>query len=392
MGKPLYLMACLFATAPLLAQGKFDSPPESTFVSPPQLAKVEGNGGAYYLLGYCQSRFQFAEAELPGLPVLFTEVAFRLDYRNHTPETAAGRKWTEVSLNIDHTDWTQMTPIFAQNQFTTPMEVFRAAYDVPSVSGTPLATPTDFGGKYAFPFANPYPYNGTDDLLLDFVFVGGTLDNNSDWGCGNLVPYYLDGNNDTTTYISSRTAYPATGPTPPCRDSSIAQNLNAFTFADLMVHGITHPNVTLREKVSFEVYSYYTAPNARVITAIGFSGNRAGTDIAAHCNLLYLNPQAPWFFVARDTVDSLGFSGVYDVVAPWSPKMANMHIWVQSAWDDSKLNLFSLTKAMTVETPPEIPTPRRMVCTYSYLPGADTGSNPEVGSVSLNPITRYTYK
>jgi hypothetical protein len=384
MGKSHYLTACLLATAPLLAQG--------TLVSPSTLATVEGNGGAHYLLGYCGSRFQFAEGELRGSSQLFTEVAFRLDYRNHTPETAMGRKWTEVTLNVDHTDWTQMTPVFAENQLTTPMEVFRAAYDVPSVDGTPSVKPTPFGGKYAFPFSNPYPYNGTDDLLLDFVFLGGTLANSAAWDCGNLVPYYLDGNNDTTTYISARTTYPVTGPNPPCRDSAIVQNYNAYTFADLMVHGITHPNVMLREKTSFEMYSYYTAPNARIISAIGFAGIRTGVDVGARCNLLYLNWDAPAFFVARTTVDSRGFSSAYDVVAPWDPKMANMQVWVQTAWDDSKLNFFSLTQAMMVEMPSELPTPRRMVCTYSYLPGDDTGFNPETGSVYLNPIARYTYK
>jgi hypothetical protein len=48
--------------------------------------------------------------------------------------------------------------------------------------------------------------------------------------------------------------------------------------------------------------------------------------------------------------------------------------------------------AMSVEMPSAMPTPRRMVCTYTYLPTADTGYNPEIGSVYLNPITRYTYK
>ena len=130
-----------------------------------------------------------------------------------------------------------------------------------------------------------------------------------------------------------------------------------------------------------------------IISAIGFAGIRTGVDVAARCNLLYLNLEVPWYAVARTTTtDNLGFSGTYDVVEPWVPAMAHMQIWVQTAWDDSTLNAFSLTQAMTVEMPSTMPTPRRMVCTYTYLPTADTGYKPETGSVYLNPITRYTYK
>jgi len=384
MGKSHYLSVCLLAGTPLLAQGMF--------VSPPALATVEGNDGAYYLLGYAESRFQYAEGELRGKALSLSDVAFRLDYRNHTSDTAMGRAWTKVTLNVAETDWTKMTATFSENQFTTPVQVFNAAYDVPSVEGTPVLKPTPFGNKYAFPFKSPYAYSGVNDLLLDFAFLGGTMDNGIVWGCGNLYPYYLDGNSDTTTYRSMRTTYPVTPPIPPCRDSAIVNNLNAYTFADLMVHGITHSNVMLREKASFEMYSYYTAPNANIISAIGFSGNRTGVDLSARCNLLYVNLETLWFAVARTTTGSLGFSGTYDIVEPWAPRMANMQIWVQTAWDDSKINAFSLTQAMTVEMPSEMPTPRRMVCTYSYLPAADTGFNPEIGSAYLNPITRYTYE
>lgn len=383
MGKFHYISACLLATAPLLAQGML--------VSPPAFASVEGNDAASYLLGYADSRFQYAEGELRGKSLSLTEVAFRLDYRNQNSETAMGRNWTNVTLSVADTDWTKMTATFSQNQFTTPVEVFNATFNVPSVEGFPLNKPASFGGKYAFPFKSPYAYAGTSDLLLDFVFLGGTLDNDVTWGCGNLHYYHLDGNSDTTTYISVRTPYPDVQPYPPCRDSAINTDVSAYTFAHLMVHGITHSNVMLREKASFEMYSYYTAPNAPIITGIGFAGIRTGMEIGAHCNLLYLNTELPFFPVLRTTTGSLGFSGVYQVIAPWDPAMGHLQIWVQTAWDDSKLNTFSLTQAMSVEMPPSKPTPRRMVCTYSYLPASGTGYTPEIGA-HLNPITRYTYK
>ncbi|MHC4816130.1 MAG: hypothetical protein ACYTFN_23980, partial [Planctomycetota bacterium] len=294
MRKPIYLTALFLATAPLWAQG-------GTIVSPAALTNVEGNNGAYYFGRYANSRFQYAEGELRGKPLSITEVAFRLDGRNHNTSTAMGRKWTQVTLNVADTDWTKMTSTFTKNALTTPKEVFNAAVAWPSKVGTPFFMPTAFGAPYAFPFKSPHAFSGKTDLLLDFWLSGGTMDNSKAWSGGTSHNYYLDGNNDTTTYTSKQTYYPASIPNPRCRDSAIASNQQATTYAQLYVYGGTYSNVSWRDQVRFRQYSYYTAPSARVITAIGFAGNAKGINLGANCNPLFVNLNIPWFALGRTT-------------------------------------------------------------------------------------------
>jgi len=382
MGKSHFLSTCLLAAAPLLAQG--------SIVSHPAFANAEGDTFGHYLLGYSNSRFQYAEGEIRGNALSLNEVAFRLDHHNHTSNTAMGRKWTKVTLSLADTDWTKMTATFTQNQFTTPVEVFNAAYDVPSVQGTPFLKPTPFGGKYAFPFKSPYSYSGSNDLLLDFVFRGGTMDNSIAWSGGTVRGYYLDSNNDLTTYTSPRTSYPAALPNPRCRDSAITSNSAAYTYATIRVYGITYSNVTYREKAHFELYSYYTAPDARVITAIAFAGIPAGLDIGARCNLLYVNLQGPWIALGRTTQGNQGYSGTFVAFSPWIKGMANVPIWVQTAWDDSSTKMFSLTTAQSVVLPGNKPMPRRVVSNYYYVPDNKTGYL-NIGTYHLNQVTRYSY-
>lgn len=375
------VFASLATTASLWAQG--------TFISPPAVATVEGNAGANAFLYYSNARHQHAEGELRGKKLSLTEVAWRMDHRNHTAGTAMGRKWTNVTLNLADTDWMKMGRTFSNNQYTTPVEVFNAALAVSSVLGTPFNKPDLF--KHTIPFKNPYSYTGSNDLLLDWVFLGGTMDNNAAWSGTKSYSYYLDGNNPTVTYTSPRTYYPATEPSPRCRDSAISSNVSAHTYATLRVHGITHTNLQYRDQVQFELYSKYTAPNGRIITAIAFAGIPSGVNIGARCNLLYTALQGPWIALGR-TANSSGNSSTFTTFTPWDPAMANIPIWVQTTWSDSKLNVFSLTRAMHVVMPPDKPHPRRIVVVYNYKPASATGSGPYLNRYGWAPITRYTYK
>ncbi|MHC4514669.1 MAG: hypothetical protein ACYTGW_02015 [Planctomycetota bacterium] len=385
MNRHLYLSVCLAAAAPLSAQG-------GTIVSPAALANVEGNNGAYYLGGYSNSRFQYAEGELRGKALSITEVAFRLDGTNHNTSTAMGRKWTQVTLHVADTDWTKMTSTFSKNALTTPVQVFNSAVAWPSKVGTPFFIPTAFGAPYAFPFKSPHAFSGKSDLLLDFRLSGGTMDNAAAWSTSRFYGYYLDGNNDNTTYRSKQTLYPATIPNPRCRDSAITSNQQAHTFADLYVYGDTYSNVAWRGQVRFVLYSYYTAPNARVIAAIGFAGHPKGINLGANCNPLFVNLNVPWFALGRTTINSSGYSGSVEFILPWQSGMANVPVWVQSAWADSKTNAFSLTRAMSVVFPKDRPWPARKVCVYHYTGTAKNGYGPNIGTYYLNPVMRVTHK
>jgi hypothetical protein len=383
MVRSLHLSVCLVATAPLWAQG--------TFVSPPAFAAVEGDAYAYHPCVYADAHYQLGDGELRGKALALTQVSFRLDYQNHNSNSAMGRKWTEVALSLSDTDWTQFTSTFAKNQLSTPVEVFKGAIEWPTVQGTPFNQPTPFGGKYAFPFTSPYNYAGTKDLLMDFFFRGGTMANAAVWSGATYYYYDLDADNTAISYSSARTYYPASEPNPRCRDSAIVGNYSAYIYATLEVHGAIHSNVTYRDKARFEMYGYYTAPSARIITAIAFGGNANGVNIGARCNHLYPNLQGPWLALGR-TTDANSYSGIFSAFAPWSPAMSNVPIWVQSAWDDSVLKTFSLTRAMMVTMPKDKPRPAIKVSTHHYTSTSANGFGPYLGTYLYNPISQFTYK
>jgi hypothetical protein len=382
MKRPLYLSICLMATSPLWAQG--------TIVSPPGFETIEGNAYAYLLGGYASGHFQFGDGELRGTKRTFTQVSFWLDHQNHTSDTAMGRKWTQVSLSMSETDWTKFTNTFTANQLTTPVEVFNGAVAWPSVLGTPLTKPTAFGGKYTFPFKNPWNYSGVLDLLMDCYFRGGTMDNSAVWSGSTAYNYDLDSVNIAVTYQSPTPFYPASGPNPPCRDSAISLGANAQTYASLLVHGITDPKVSFRDKAEFQLFSFYTAPSSRLMTAIAFVGSGVGVNVGARCNLLYPNLNSPWIAKAW-TTDANSYSGLYSALVPWTPSMANLQIWVQSAWDDSVTRSFSLTKAMEVTMPADKPRPPRQVEIYNYDVTAGTGNGPNFDKWAANMIKLYNF-
>ena len=206
----LSLSACLVTTS-LWAQG--------SFVSPPSLATAEGDTAAYAFFYYSNMRAQHAEGELRGMKLSLTGIAWRYDYRNHTASTTGGRKWTSVTLNLSDTDWTKMDRTWTKNAYTTPVEVFNSSFAAPLKTGTPFFKPDNFGGPLSIPFKSPYAYSGSQDLLLDYVFLGGSLDNNVTWTASSGRNYYLDTDNPGNTndpkvphcvsYGSKQTRYPS---------------------------------------------------------------------------------------------------------------------------------------------------------------------------------------
>lgn len=386
----LSLSACLVTTS-LWAQG--------TIVSPPSLAAVEGDNAGYAFFYYSNMRQQHAEGELRGMKLSLSEVAWRYDYRNHVASTTGGRTWTQVTLNLSDTDWTKMVSTWTKNEYSTPVEVFNSKFAVPPKTGTPFFQPDNFGGSLAVPFKSPYAYSGNQDLLLDWLFLGGTLDNNVTWSGGTARSYYLDSDNPENTnnpnvphclsYVSKQTRYPTSST---CRDSAHSTSF-ARTDATINVYGITYSDVNKRDRAEFSMYSYYHAPNARYITAIGFAGIPNGINIGAQCNLLYINLNFPWIALGR-TATAAGHSPTphFTAVVPWQQGMRNVPIWVQTVWADSVTNAFSLSTAMHVVMPADKPKPRRIASLYHYVPTNTTGSGPYLNNDAWTPITRYAYK
>lgn len=385
MRRSLYLPACLIVTASLWAQG--------TIVSPPGFATQEGNNNSYQFVNYSAQRRQIGDGEMRGQKRSLTQVAWRYDYRLHNASTATGRKWTNVTLNLCDCDWLKMEATggntFTKNQLSTPVEVFNSSWSLPSYNSTPFTKPDAF--RHKMPFKSPYAHSGTNDLLLDFVFLGGTMDNNVTWSGGTNRSYYLDGNNDTTTYTSPRTQYPTTSPNPGCQDTAWTSNRNAYTYINLYVRGATYSTLTSRDHAEVQFYTRYTAPNGFMITAIGFGAIANGANVGARCNLLYVNLNLPWLAFGWTANSSGNSPTTTTFLAPWNNGMANLPVVMQTAWADSKLNTFSLTMGMGTVLPPDKPRPWRQVCCYYWIPTNLTGYVSR-GSYSLVPITEYSYK
>ncbi|MHC4078998.1 MAG: hypothetical protein ACYST0_11235, partial [Planctomycetota bacterium] len=354
MQRLLWLIPTVALSTTLLAQ---------SVVSPKGFGAVEGAGFAHIFGRYAEGRFQFAEGDLRGTSRSIVSVLYRLDHRNHTTDTAMGRKWTTVTLKAGETNYALVNQLWNRNALTTPTQVFSGTMHWLSQTGLPLLKPTVWGGlqkDLAFPFSSPFQFGGKNDLLLDYEFKGGTLDNSAAWNFTDARFYYLDSESISTKPRSGvTTSYPAAGA---CADSSQPQSPGAASTIAAITYADTDPS---QYKGSLRVYheTKFTAPSALVLQTFGLSGLSFGLPLGARCNKLYVNTGQPWIPIYRVT-DQKGASARSEYVAPWLPLYAGLQLWTQGAWTDSTTRAFSLTRAAMVVVPagkPPPATPRKKV-------------------------------
>ena len=290
-----------------------------------------------------------------------------------------------------------MSRTFAVNVGASPTVVFSNKWTWPTQVGTPLLKPDVWGGLKGLlrvPFTKPWVYTGKNAILADYAFKNRTLANGGFWTSIFSQPYYLD-----SAYIST---YPKPGtsehvpsfPFPQrCADSAITfpsvAAVNAYSYA----HGARSGTISLRSKLEFFHYSYYTAPDAPVVHALGPGGNRTGAHIGARCNPLYLDLNKPVILLAFMT-SLQGESGLMGWAVPWNERLASRSLWLQAAWLDSQTKAFSLTTAVRHTLPDGLPPaelPR-----YSTLYWHDTTSTTGSGPIRSNgfyfPYTQYRKK
>ena len=188
-------------------------------VAPPGYDKKEGELYSWYLGRYANARFQLAEDSLnPLRTVIIGRIGFRLDARNYNSVfNAQGRKWTNVMIQMSTCSIGKMTTKWSTNNLTKPQVVFNAAYSWPLQKGTPATRPAPWDQKLSFPLKGTFIYihNGSNDLLVDYQFRGGTMANNARWGTsttGNFpsYSYYLDGpqtNSNQPTFLQAKPSY-----------------------------------------------------------------------------------------------------------------------------------------------------------------------------------------
>lgn len=369
-------------------------PAQGSMTTPPGGLTGEGSHYAYLMGTWSDMRIQQADdMHSDSKTKNITEIAFRLDNRAHTSTTATGRTWTNITVDMSEpTNYASMSNAFASNVGASPTRVFDAKWTWPSQNGTPLLKPDSWGGskgQLRFPFKNPWTYSGKKSILADYVFRGGTLANNATWNSTRSAYFYLDGESINTTATTSTNQRVPSIP-PQCNDSAITFTSGAYTYGYGYAYGKNGSTITLRGKLAFNHYSYYTAPEAPVVQALGTGGMPNGVNIGAGCNNLYVDLNKPLVLMGFQTLPPYGYSGIMGWALDWRKEFAGLDLWLQAAWTDSKSKAFKLTAATNVtlpnRTPPdELP---RYKTLYQRDNTQTTGFGPYTSGIYF-PYTRY---
>ncbi len=381
-----------------------------TVSSPPgfeTVGQMDSSSWGYRLGQYSNERFQAADGQFRKQIMVIHQISYRLDagrnYASNATSAGVGRTWSKVTLHASECDYDKMTSTFSTNTLTTPQKVFDAQMTWLTQVGTPSTDPAPWGGSgHKFPFTSNWVYTGAQDILLDFTFTGGTLANSSAWTGSTSKRYYLDGYNSPNFNLGLAVEYPTNySQTTPanCMDSSLSVANQA---ARNDIQGIFVYNAD-RTSNPNQVYlswrSFYTAPGAPVLKALGFAGKPAGVNIFARCNRLYLDLSLPYLLFpdTASSTASTAASGFTTLSAPFHKSMGGAALWFQCAWDDSKSKSFSLTTAsqriVPVGPPPDGP---RRKTLYASDPTAATGTGPTANGdnagYAANPMYLLTYQ
>ncbi len=304
----------------------------STKSSPKGYVTTEGEPYSAFFGAYAVQRYQVGDGHHRGSKLSVTQVSLRHDCWDYDQDHGGlGRTWSRVTLDMADTDVSKFQSTFALNALTTPTRVFSGQIKWPTFVGLPKNCPAPIGDgtNLKFPFRSAFAYSGTNDLLHDFTFQGGTLANGMSWGTSAIF-YYLDSANQGTKtgmrlrFLGSRN----------CKDSSQTSAALSRIGAEVQSSGTGN-------SVTFSLASQWTAPNKPVIKAVGLIGSLKGTDIGA-CNNIYTNPI---FFDFKTALPGFGFSFTFFPAITWQTSFSGITLWSQAAWLDSSTKAFRLTRA-----------------------------------------------
>lgn len=374
------LLSCALIAAPVVAQ--------SSFTSPNGFLNTEGTHSSYGVGYYKEGRYQFVDGELRGSALALTSVAFRPDSRKHTSGTGMGRTFASCKVSMAEGDFGTIDRTFSTNYVGTPTVVFNGKMSWSTLT-TITAKPAPWNSQLTFPLGKTFNYSGKQDLVTDFDMRGGALANGlTTWTGSRWVAYYVDAHRYANVVSGKVSSHPAR--VNQCADSSLNQRYGAYTGSRLSIYGPTYSRADLRNRVSYTVFSWYTAPRKPYIIAVSIEGNGTGTEIGARCNKLYVGFNSFYFSVRNLQAGANGNSGNLNFTVPYRSIFTGARVWAQTAYADSKTNRFSLTAASDV-TVPAFPQDKKRAMIYTSRPGDVSGSWPSYGGL-YNPITRYTTK
>lgn len=365
--------------------------PAQAFTSPAGYESAEAPAFSVYFGAYNQARFQYADGEIKALGVrVLKSVGYRFDWTQHSASTAAARSWTNVSLKISDCDYDKFGATFASNPIGTVTTVYNAKTDFPGATGFPgtgSTGPAPWDKALSFPFNALWVAQGTHDVLLDYTFTGGSLNNGGSWGNGFPAWYHLDAEYGTEGKVAPVTFYGSTN----CRDSAHSSG-NAYSRVSCVVYPTTATNPANNNMVDLNVYGYRTAPGAALIQTLSLAGSTtsfAFPGALANCDQVFLDVTKPMLFLPSTAGMGSAYARTSIGKFGYNPNYVGITMWSQAVWDDSSTRQIGFTRA-TSATVPAQPTrlARRMVA-YNFDPTASS-SRPMTTSGVLNPVAYYS--
>ena len=220
---------------------------------------------------------------------------------------------------------------------------------------------------------------------MDYTFDGGTLANAADWGFQN---YYFDSKIVPTSWFGAeRQVLPEKPAT--CVDSAF-NTLTRVSPVQFAAYGECYAfaaPAAMRNTVLFHMATYYTAPEAPVLFAVGLGGHETGMEIGAMCHRLHVDLSKPAVLFHRMPI---GVStGAYWRVG-WRNEFASQRVYTQAAWQESGTQRLALTHSVKVTLPdhmPQGPQPFRVAMAPASTATEATWA-PVASGVAF-PYTRY---
>jgi len=331
-----------------------------------------------------EARYQFAEGGLRGHLTLMNRVSYRPEGRDvvfGVPLKSPGRSWSNVQLRLSNCDITKLTKTFATNSLSAPTLVFSAKVNWPDQANKSQTSPKPFESALSFPLTSIYASAGTKDLLLDYVFRGGTLKNNANWAKINAQPYALDAGvlgsilfgQAKVTWVGNRK----------CKDPGSffgPTGLDALMVAYRKQAGLP----ALNNKFVLNMQSNSTAPLSSVLHAIGVTGDQKGLWVGA-CNRLHMTP----VLIRSLFADGSGHAR-WSVSATYQSQLVNVPLWFQGAWTNSKTKGLELTNAVALRVPIQPPATQQRRALWAFSASATASASPPSNRAQDLPVIQYT--
>ncbi|MCA8955408.1 MAG: hypothetical protein KDC87_05005 [Planctomycetes bacterium] len=305
---------------------------------PGGLLTAESSSYSLYFGSRDSMRAQIFNNEHNAQVRVFGEASFRLDGGRSGSSYFAGRTWSNVQLTVDEVAYASASPTFAANLSTNAKVVFNQQMSWPTYSGA-TNSPHTWATEVNMPFSSTWLYTGTQDIVLDFQFSGGTLANNAAWT--GYSTYYLDGVYSTTS-VGGGSVNVGTNN---CLNSP--HTSGPFCVPVLRTYAKNSGNPTTDDKFEFYWWLYRYPANTLTAFGVSLTGSKTGVDIGNPCNFYYLGPSI--FVVLLGTTPATN-SGSFNfpsqkLYTPYVPAAVGLTLYTQAAYTEPTRNQFELTRA-----------------------------------------------